>query len=103
LGWGEKRPEGINVVRKNGMGTNLYAGTLNDIDVYRLELDAGKSLMFRVDLLRKVKYGSDAQGHVIDVEFDDDKGTGLVFRFTQGTEWLDDEVLELVYSVPPAE
>lgn len=99
FGWGEKRPDGINVVRKKGMGTNLYVGTLNDIDVYRLDLDPGKSLLFRADLLQKVKYGSEKQGYIVDVKFDDDKSKGLLFRFAQGTEWLDDEVVELDYPV----
>jgi hypothetical protein len=85
------------------MGTNLYAGTVNDIDVYRLELDPGKSLLFRADLLRRVKYGADNEGRVVQVAFDSDQKKGLVFRFSQGTEWLDDNVLELVYPVAASE
>jgi hypothetical protein len=103
FGWGEQRPEGIDLVRKKGMGTNLYAGTVNDIDVYRLELDPGKSLLFRADLLRRVKYGADNEGRVVQVAFDSDQKKGLVFRFSQGTEWLDDNVLELVYPVAASE
>lgn len=103
FGWGQQAPEGINVVRKKGMGTNLYAGTVNDIDVYRLELDPGKSLLFRADLLHRVKYGADNEGRVVQVAFDSDQKKGLVFRFSQGTEWLADNVLELVYPVTGSE
>ncbi|HTE39507.1 MAG TPA: hypothetical protein VK629_01685 [Steroidobacteraceae bacterium] len=103
--WGEQRAEGIDVVRKTGMkgNWNSYAGTVNDVDVYRLETDPGKSLLFRADLLRRVKYGSDDQGRVVEIEFDDDRDRGLVFRFTQGTEWWADEVLEIAYPVAPPE
>jgi len=73
---------------------------VNDIDVYRIELDDGRSLLFRADLLRKVKYGSDEEGHVAGIAFDEKAGKGLVLRFSQGTEWREDEVLELVYQVP---
>jgi hypothetical protein len=103
FGWGEKPPEGINVVRKKGMGTNLYAGTVNNIDVYRMELVADRSLLFRADLLRKVKYRSDNEGHVAGIAFDEKAEKGLVLRFFQGTEWREDEALELVCPVPSLE
>ena len=58
--------------------------------------------MFRADLLKAVKYGADAEGRVVDVSFVEsqrDQSGALVFRFSQETNWMEDEVVDLQYTV----
>ena len=96
---GEK-PEGLQVRRKSENQTNQYIGTVNDIDVYRVSLDGNQSFLFRSDLLKKITYGSNADGRIADVEFipgqDDQSGT-LRFRFNQHVEWREDDIIVLRY------
>ena len=97
---GEK-PSGVQVERRNDAGTELYLGTINNIDVYRVNLNASESLLLRADLLRTVRYGADASGQTVDVHFQDGEQEGqsgkLVFRFFQEVEWAEDEVIVLRY------
>ncbi len=98
--WSGERPAGLQVKRKSEVHTNLYIGTVNDVDVYRVRPDEGQSLLFRADLLTKVRYGLRAEGNVVDVEFvpsQDDQPGVLRFRFSQDTEWREDEVVVLRY------
>ena len=96
---GEK-PEGLQVRRKSEIQTNQYIGTVNDIDVYRVSLDGNQSFLLRSDLLKKITYGSNADGRIADVEFipgqDDQSGT-LRFRFNQHVEWREDDIIVLRY------
>lgn len=101
FGWRGERPTDMQVTRKEGIKSGLYLGTVDGIDVYRANLDEAESLLFPADLLREVKYGTDAKGRVVTVTFEeeaDHKPGKLVFRFSQQTEWMDDEVIVLQYS-----
>jgi hypothetical protein len=98
--WSGQRPSGLQVRRKPGIQTGLYIGTVNDIDVYRVKPDEGESLLFRADLLRKVRYGLNAQGTVVNVEFlpgQDEQPGRLRFCFNQDMEWQEDEIVVLRY------
>lgn len=102
FGWSGERPAGIKVRRKSEVQTNLYIGTVNDIDVYRVTPDEGQSLLFRSDLLTKVRYGLIAKSNVVDVEFIAGHGEqpgSLKFRFSQDTEWREDEIVVFQYPV----
>lgn len=102
FGWSGERPADLQVRRKSAVHTNLYIGTVNDIDVYRVKPDEGQSLLFRSDLLRRVVYGQRDQGNIVDVEFSagqDEQAGSLRFRFSQDTEWRDDEIVVFQYPV----
>ena len=100
FGWSGERPASLQVRRKSSVHTNLYIGTVNDIDVYRVRSDEGQSLLFRSDFLKNVRYGSNVDGRIVDVEFvpgQDDQPGALRFRFSQHVEWREDEIVVLRY------
>lgn len=104
--WRGHRPEGLQVRRKDGIRKGRYIGTVNDIDVYRADLKENQSLLFRNDLLKTVRYGADAQNRVVEVTFvegQDEEPGSLVFRFSQETEWMEDEVVVLQYPTRTAD
>ena len=100
FGWSGERPEGLRVTRKDDVQTGRYVGTVNDIDVYRVECQPNQSLLLRADFLRMVRYGTNIDGEVVDLAFVEGQGEeagALVFHFSQETEWAEDKIVVLRY------
>ncbi len=98
--WRRERPGDLQVLRKEGIETGLYVGTVIGVDVYRVDFGEGESLLFPADMLREVKYGADSECRVVAVSFDEDadqQSGNLVFRFSLRTEWTTDDVIVLQY------
>ena len=98
--WRRERPGELQVSRKEGIQTGLYVGTVIGVDVYRADFGEGESLLFPADVLTEVKYGVDTEGRVLALSFEEDadqQSGNLVFRFSQRTEWTNDDVRVLQY------
>ena len=99
--WSGEKPEGLRVRRKSENQKNQYIGTVNDIDVYLVNFEESQSLLFRSDLLMKVRYGSNIDGRIGKIEFipgQDEQSGALRFRFSQHVEWREDKVIVLRYA-----
>ena len=104
---GELATPGVQVSRKDDVKFNQYLGTINGVDVYDSELPLGQALMFPDDMLEEVRYGTNAEGRVVTITFEEgvDPAPGrLTFHLSQGLTWKGDEVVDLRFPFePPAE
>lgn len=88
--------------RKEDIDTDLYLGTVNGIDVYEVVPPKGESYLVPHDFLGEVRYGTDADGRIVQISFRDateEEYGKLIIRFALGTKWLANEVVVLTY--PP--
>ena len=99
-----ERPAGMEIAQKDDIASNRYMGTVNGIDVYRASLDEGQSMLIPADLLKRVTYGTNRDGHIVNVERTAsaaDELRAVVFRFSQAIEWADDEGFVFKYPFDP--
>jgi hypothetical protein len=92
------QPEGVIVRKRSASQPRFYLGTINEVDVYRTELEFGASFLLRSDILKAVKFTRGADGTVVRleaIESDDQQQVSLVFHFAEEPEFNGDEVVEL--------
>ncbi len=104
FGPGAEPPDGVQVTHRDDVGSEYYMGTVNGIDVFQATIPEGESYLVSDDFLVEVRYGADADGRIVSIEFKDATVTiagRLEFRFAMAAEWRGEEVVVLTY--PPVE
>ncbi len=97
-------PPGLQVTHKDDITAHRYLGTVNGIDVYHGPLDEGQAMLITADFLREITYGTDADGHLVNISTVRTTGEELdrlFVSFRQGTTWSDDQAILLHYPFEP--
>ncbi len=98
--WTSKPTAGLEVKRREDMETNLYIGTVNDIDVFRFRIKPNHALLFNSDLLESLTFGANEEGAITEAEFIPDE-TGLSgalnFNFNLKINWREREIFAFHY------
>lgn len=102
--FGEAPPAGMQISRKDTISADNYLGTVDGIDVYRMDLPEQESLVFADDMLVSVTYATDPAGEIVKLTEAPAAGEDparILFRFAQSFVWKDDLVTMTLYPYKP--